>query len=97
MADKMRSTNVPLSFAPLGLFSFAFNCCLQAGALPQTPEKRRFGGFFLQLQEHPIHQMFVAETHEAKAEVVTKALCQPSEFITTKEALCGVSVRLTEA
>ena len=35
MADKMRSTTVALGFAPLGLFSFAFNSRFQAEASPR--------------------------------------------------------------
>ena len=65
MAGKIRSTNVSLSFAPLGHSSFAFKCRFQTGAMPQAPERRRFGGSFLQLQEQPIRQMSVAEVREA--------------------------------
>ena len=39
MAGKIRSTNVSLSFAPLGHSSFAFKCRFQTGAMPQTPKR----------------------------------------------------------
>ena len=80
MADKIRSTTVMLCFAPFGHFPFAFKCCFQTGTSSQT-EKRRFGGFLLQLHEHPILSQLAAEVREAQ--VVTEALCQPSEFIAT--------------
>ena len=67
MADKMRSTTVTLSFAPLGLFPSAFKCCFQTGASPRS-EKRRFGGFLLQLHEHPTLSKPAAEVREAHAE-----------------------------
>ena len=36
MASKMRSTNVPLSFALSGRFTLAFKCCFQTGTSSQT-------------------------------------------------------------
>ena len=87
MADKNASLPLRGCFALLGPFSFAFKYCFQTGASTahsaclrqlgfasadsQPPEKRRFGGFLLQLREHPILSKLAAEVREAQAKVVT--------------------------
>ena len=71
MAGKMRSTNVPLSFAPLGLFSSAFKCCFQTGASPRPLKRGGLEDSSSNYTNHPFQQMSAAEVREAQAEVVT--------------------------
>ena len=73
MADKIRSTTVSLGFAPLGHSSFAFLVVFSNWGKPQTPYKNNLSC-----------QMLAAEVREAQAEVVTEALCQPSEFLNAR-------------
>ena len=82
MADKMRSTTVPLGFALSGRFTLAFKCCFQTGTSSQTLKRGGLEDSSSNYKNIPFRQMSVAEVREASAEVVTEALYQPSEFIT---------------
>ena len=65
MADKMRSTTVPLSFAPFGHFPFAFKCCFQTGTSSQTLKRGGLEDSSSNYKSLPSCQILVAEVREA--------------------------------
>ena len=85
MAHKMRSTNVPLSFALLGRFTFALIDVFRTGAMPQIPFGRDWEKPLpvstLPTKEH----LEEVESREASGEALAKPFCQPSELAGTRE------------
>ena len=81
----MRSTNVPLSFALLGRFTFALIDVFRTGAMPQIPFGRDWEKPLpvstLPTKEH----LEEVESREASGEALAKPFCQPSELAGTRE------------
>ena len=83
----------PTKYAPLpfhlasrhpAISHLLFKYCFQTGASPRPLKRGGLEDSSSNYKNLPLHQMFMAEVREASAEVLTQALCQPSEFFTIR-------------